>query len=424
MGSGGGSATNWGALGGRRSAQMLRMYSVRNVWVRVAINRRKRELAKAKWAIVRVDDPKAPADPAVVRQATELFEVVNDAGMSLTTIINMMVEDLLVIDAGVLEIETTAGGKLAALWPIPGEEIAPDPSWDGSNPNASRYYQWRNGRPIAEYTNGELVYMMANPRTVSAVGLSPLEVLMETVEAELFGSSYELELMKQTAPAGLLFLGGGVPPDKVEAFRDQWEAELAGSRDIAILGGGGFDPETGTMSTPPTWTPFGRSGRDEQRREYMRWLAAKVASCFEMDMLAFNLSEAVHKSVGESIQLKTDQGLLGLASVIESYFTREIIRKIDPSKRHGFAFTGLIPTDALGIAKQRQMYMNMGVTTPNEIRAEDGRDPVPWGDVPWPGQVQAKTDDPAGDDQHPPDGDDPPEPPPEPDADDEGHDDE
>jgi hypothetical protein len=113
-----------------------------------------------------------------------------------------------------------------------------------------------------------------------------------------------------------------------------------------------------------------------------------------MDLLAFNLSESIHKSIGGNLQAKTDQGLIGLAHVIESFITREIMWEIDPTHRHGFQFLDLTPADALQKAKIRQLYMQIGVTFPNEIRAEDGQDPVPWGDIPYP-VVQAKGYDPA-----------------------------
>lgn len=392
---GGNGGNKWGVIGKRRDAWQLRHFSEKDVWVRTAINRRKREIARADWSIYRIDDRNATPDPKVIKAATELFTFINDKRESLSTLLSILVEDILVLDAGVFEKEKNAGGKIIALWPIPGEEIAPDPTWDGSSPKKERYYQIRNAHVVAKYRNDELVYMMANPRSCSSIGLSPVDVLIATIEADLYGEQFEYGAMKETAPAGILFLGGGMSPEKVKAFREQWESDIAGTRDVAIIGGGGFDPESGTMSAPPTFTAFGRSARDEMRREYMKWLATKVAAAFEMDLLAFNLSEAIHKSVGGNLQAKTDEGLLGLAGTIEQYMTREVLWEIDPSHRHGFQFLNLTRRDSLAKAQERKIYMDMGCTTPNEIRVEDGKLEVPWGSVPWPAVTQAKTDDPA-----------------------------
>jgi hypothetical protein len=200
--------------------------------------------------------------------------------------------------------------------------------------------------------------------------------------------------MKETAPSGILYLGGGWPPEKVDAFRDQWETDIAGTRDVAIIGGGGYDPESGTTSQPPNFIHFTRTARDEMRREYMRWLATKVAAAFQMDLLVFNLSETIHKSVGQSLQAKTDSGLIGLANVVQSYITREILWVIDPLHRHKFEFQNLTPRDELTEAEIDRINMEIGCTFPNEIRARKGLDPVKWGDRPWPTET-AKVGDPA-----------------------------
>lgn len=389
--------SNWGVMGERRGARQLRMFSERDVWVRTAINRRKREIARAEWTIVRIDDKHAQPDPKIVKAATDLFTFVNDTKISLDTLLGMMVEDILVLDAGCVEIERTYGGKIAALWPVLGEEIVPDPMWDGSEPKKPRYYQLRDGHEVAQYLNNELMYVMANPRSCSAVGLSPLQVLIATVEADLYGETFEYQTLRETAPSGIMFLGGAVPPEKVASFREQWEIDMAGGREIVFLGGGGFDPESGTMGQPPNFIPLRASAKDEQRREYMKWLATKVAAAFEMDLLAFNLSESIHKSIGSNLQSKTDEGLLGLGSIIEKALTREILWDIDPTHRHGFKFKDLTRRDERAKADVRKIYMSIGATTPNEIRKEDGLLPVPWGDVPWPSTTFDKSLDPAAD---------------------------
>ncbi len=380
----------------RRSSMLLRRFSEQNVWARVAINRRKREIAKAPWSIVRIDNTKASPKKNVVKEAFELFNFVNDTKISLSWLLNMIVEDILVLDAGTVEIERTASGRVAALWPLDGATIAPSNAWDGSDQKAPRYEEWRNGRVVAQYKNDDLVYMMANPRTNSVIGLSPLEVLIDTIEADLYGEDMEYRLMRKTAPAGMLYLGSAPDAEQVDEFRELWAMDIAGQDNVAILGGGANIDETGKVvaGSAPTWTPFTRSAAEEQRREYMKWLATKVAAAFEMDLLAFNLSESVHRSVGANMQSKTDDGLIALADTIADYITREIIWQIDPTHKHGFRFMNLTKRDAKSDSDIDRTYMSIGVTTPNEIRARMGLDPVEWGNRPWPAEV-AKAIDPA-----------------------------
>src|SRR5579883_2360774 len=65
--------TTWGITSPEKGGITLRKFSERNVWVRAAINRRKKELSRAEWAIVRLDDARAEPDPSVVKAVSDLF---------------------------------------------------------------------------------------------------------------------------------------------------------------------------------------------------------------------------------------------------------------------------------------------------------------------------------------------------------------
>ena len=133
-----------------------------------------------------------------------------------------------------------------------------------------------------------------------------------------------------------------------------------------------------------------------ERLEYKKWLATKIAAVFEMDLMIFNLSEAVQKSVGNSLTARTDEGANGAASLIAEYVTREIIWEIDQNRDHAFEFDDLNQRDALAQAKIDQIYMSIGKTYPNELRARDGDEPVPWGEEPYSAaQSQFAGDDPG-----------------------------
>lgn len=392
-----------GVLEPRRGARTLRAFSESNPWVRIAINHRKRTISKAKWAIVRVDDPKAAPDPRIVKKATELFTFVNDTRTNLSWLLGEIVEDILVLDAGVFEKEKRHNGEIAALWPIDGSEIAPDPNWDGSEPNKPRYYQFRDGRLIAAYRNDELTYMMMNPRTNSAVGFSPLEALFNDVEADLYGAKLEYRELKQTVPAGLLYMGSGLSAELVESFRDQWDNEIAAQKGVAIMGGGD-NAMDGQKPNPPQFIEF-KKPDGKARREYIKWLVTKIAAGFEIDLLVFNLSETINKSVGNNLTAKTDTGLLALGDTVADFITREVIWELDPSHRHGFVFQELVPRDIKQELANQQAMMAMGATTPNEVRALHGLDPYPgsvgdpdhWANLPYPYQQQPITEKPTED---------------------------
>jgi phage portal protein BeeE len=381
---------------GRVTAKTLRYYADRNAWIRIALNRRKSQIAQANWYIARRDRPTEKADPRVVKAVGDLFRFVNPKMESFRSLMDQVVEDLLVLDAGTIEIEKNLAGSIVALYAVDGATIAPDPDWDGSDPRAIRYRQFVNGQAGASWANDDMVYMMHNPSTTSVIGQSPVETLVRVIEAELYGESYDFKMLKQTSPAGVLELGPSVPPEDVDAFRVYYEDEMAGKRDVAIFGGGDPNAKHGGIA----WHPMQRTAAEMQRREYMKWLATKIAAVFEMDMGVFNLTDTLHRTTAQRAQSLTDEGHKSLALLVQEYITREIVSQFDDE--HCFMFADLNSRDeeAQGILDERAL--RMGVRLPNEIRARDGRGPLAYGSTyfiagkgPWTGvssQGQRPTD--------------------------------
>jgi len=375
----------------KRGSSQLRTFAKNNEWVRTAINRRKHRLGVAQWRIVRIDDPLAKAKPAVVDECRQLFNTVNPLNESLRTLLDKVIEDILVLDAGCVEVEYTAGGGIAGLYALDGASISVDPKWDGRDPNAFRYSQWDKFRKVCDFYNDELIYMMHNPMTDSPIGWSPVETLVRVIEAELYGENYDYQSMRQNAPAGILDLGTGYTEKEVRAFREYYLQEIAGTQDLAITGGGG----DATTSSGTKFIPFNFSPREQQRQEYKKWLAVKIAAVFEMDLNSFNLIENVNRANAQTGQLQTDEGLVSLASMVAEYFTREIVWQID--KNHGFEFSDISQRDELRQAQIDKINMSIGVTFPDEVRTRDGKDPVEWGQIPWPVQTSAQLTEPNPD---------------------------
>jgi hypothetical protein len=383
-----------GVPAGRR---MLRDFADTSEPVRTAINWRKQQVAQSRSRIVRVDDPRKPPDPRVVKAAAQLFNYINPKGESFRSLMDQVVEDLIVLDAGCIEIEQTIGGKpnpntgcaIAALWAVDGGTIAPDPTWDGRDQKAIRYRQWIDGKLVAELRNDQLVYMMQTPTTHRLLGLSQVEILVRAIEASLFGEKYASELLRQAAPPGMLYLGGGLSDQQIQAFRAYYQSEVAGKGRMAI-GGGGTGP-------PPEFVKFAWAPKDLLFDEYRQWLINMIAFVFQIDKTIFGLVDDVNRSTSKTMSARTDQGFVSLARLVAEYVTREIISKIDPD--HGFEFLDLVVTDPLVQAKIDQVYGSIGVLTPNEIRAERfGLDPVEWGDAPY-NAAGSPTPDPLSEDQ-------------------------
>lgn len=322
---------------GKRSVKQLRRWARENPWIRAAINLRRTQVSRAQWDIVSLDG-ETPVDHLTVKRIKYLFRHPNTRRDSFRSFIEPVIEDLLTLDIGAIEVEPTAGARLgirrdpiANLWPIDGGSIRFDPSWDGTDSDKPRYYQYdSSGKVVSKYLNDELVVIQANPMTYSPLGLSPLEVLASTIDSDMAAAQYNSRSVTQAAPPGILHLGEGIRPDQVDAFKSYWDAEIAGRSQVAITGGG----------KQMQWIPLAPSNRDMQFMEWQIYLARKICAVFGVQPQDIGITMDVNRASAEvGAAFTQDVGITPLLDLIAEYLTREIVWRYDENLR--FTYTDL-----------------------------------------------------------------------------------
>lgn len=294
-------------------------------------------MSRAKWDIVAVDSD-SPVNSKTVAEIKNLLRKPNPRMDSWRSLIEPVVEDILVLDQGVIEVEATNGGRLgrsarpvASMHHKDASRIVFDSGWDGSDETKPRYYEFDDdGREVARYLNHELLVIIANPVTYTPLGLSPLEVLSETIEADLAAAAYNAKAVMAAAPPGVLHLGEGVRSDQVDAFRAYWDAEIAGRSQIAITGGG----------KGMQWMPLASSNRDMQFMEWQVYLARKICAVFGVQPQDIGIGFDVNRSTADvGAAFTQDVGIAPLLDLISEYITREIVWRYDDNLR--FAYTDM-----------------------------------------------------------------------------------
>jgi HK97 family phage portal protein len=336
----------------KMSTEQLRRWSRNNPWIRAAINLRRTQVSRAKWDITSMDAGMV-ANPRVVERIKKLLRNPNPKGESWRSFIEPVVEDILVLDQGAIEVEKTASARvssvnpIAYLWGKDAARIAFDTTWDGRDTEKPRYYELDGaGKQTAAYNTDELIVIISNPVTYSPIGLSPLEVLAETIEADLNAAAYNSKAVQQATPPGVLHLGEGVRPDQVDAFKAYWEAEVAGKSQMAITGGG----------KGMQWLPLASSNRDMQFMEWQVYLARKICAVFAVQPQDIGISFDVNKSTSETSAAFTyDNGIVPLCELLAEYITREIVARYDEDLR--FVFTEVGRTNQQAVAEYNKMAL-------------------------------------------------------------------
>ena len=213
--------------------------------------------------------------------------------------------------------------------------------------------------------------MMMNPRTYTPVGLSPLETLKSTIDAELGGHEYNKRQVTAAAPDGMIDLGEGVRPEQVDQFKSYWLAEVAGKGAMAFLGG----------TKNPSFIPFRTSNRDMQFLEWQNYLVRKIAAVFGLSPQDLGITFDVNRSTSEVQSEHTeDRGLRPLLALIQDYFTREVVwdpANGGPENNLAFRFTRLNLKETLQKAQINKLALaGSPWKTINEARKQDGYEPL------------------------------------------------
>jgi hypothetical protein len=376
---------------GKRGSRILRDFADTCEPARMAINRRKRQIARGAWKLVRISDPKAPVNPTVNAAVHALFKNPDPKGRSWRSFVEIVLEDTLVLDSGTFEKEFTVGGGIKYLHVVDGGSIRVRGDWTGLEPTQPRYEQWVDGRIVATILNDELTYIMASEASNRCIGMSPIEYAIQTIENFLFAEEYQGDQLRNIAPPGLLYLGDGWDPDQVQRFRTYYQSEIAGKKSLGIFG----TPGMGAGGNgKPEFIGLTASNKDQELAAYRMFLAYVIAGMFEMDPVALNLAVETTRAGGRNMQKSTDEGHTNMATLFAEYVTREVIMYFDED--HAFVFDDLNDRDALQQGTIDKLRMSVGALTPNMLMKRDGLDPftpppgfdptksVFWADLPYP----------------------------------------
>lgn len=359
---------------GKANVQMFRLWSERSEWVRAAINVRKTQVSSAEWDIVPADPNKKADNVRLAKKVKDLFLTPNPRADSFRSFIEPIVEDILTLDAGCIEKVSSLRSEIRELWGVDGGKVKVSAVWDG-DPNEPRYYYYPVPSVVGDqaipFRNDDFLYIMANPRTYSVVGLSPLETLKLTIDSELSGSEYNRRQVTSAAPDGMLNLGEDVPPEKVEDFQSYWLSEIAGKGAMAFIGG----------SKNPDFIRFRESNRDMQFLEWQTYLVRKIAAVFGLSPQDLGITFDINRATSEVQAEQTeDRGLRPLLGLLQDYLTREVVWHDGfggSDNNLAFRFTSLNLKESTARAQIGKISAS-GVPwrTINELRIGEGREPL------------------------------------------------
>ncbi len=306
---------------GVANSRLLREWADTNEWVRAAINVRRIQVGRAD-IMVTPADVERPYDKQLMQRIQRLLDQPNELRDSYRSLIEPVIEDVLVLDRGVISKSMTPGKERVptALYAEDGATIKIFPAWSG-DPREPRYlYEEPASNRRVPLLNDEAIVIMANPATYR-YGRSPVEVLQNTIRADLQATKSAMQMVDMKPPPHLIQLPG-VSATTLERIRASYEADVAGRREILFMNG----PSAANV------VPLVFSAKDNQWLEWQEYLARKIATVFQISPQQLGLTFDINRATAQQQQeIFEDTGLIPLLLLLEEFLNRELLDDFAPT---------------------------------------------------------------------------------------------
>jgi HK97 family phage portal protein len=350
----------------RPTAANLRRFAETPV-ARRAINVVKDKIASMDWKIkVRrgysdTEVPEAAARMTTLRRCLEEPNVSD----SFRTLIEQILEDILVGGFGAAEIESTGDPERPVrLWAVDGATIEVDVTWNG-DPASPRYAQATQGfgnRRLIPLLDDELMYIRLNPRSHTPFGLGRLEVAFETVNQFLSANRYAGRLASNSVVQYALWLNDATPEQHDRLIR-WWQDEIEGTGRVPLL----------SCAQKPEVLRFAGGTDADLRIQWQEFLLRIIANAFELPPMLLGLQADVNRSTaGEMADEAFQSAVIPVARLIEEHITRDLFAKKLGWRELQFSFNDLESRDEMEEVQIQTELLKAGVLTIDEVREMRG----------------------------------------------------
>lgn len=369
------------------NAFLLRNYADCDEWLRAGINKRRDQVGRAEIAVI-PGDPKRKYDKKIQYSLELMLDQPNERRENWPEQASSVVEDMIVLGRGVWSKNMTVDRKPVALYAEDAATVKIYPAWDG-DPAKPRYlYEEPSSSRKVPLRNDEIIMPFLSPATYR-YSLSIVQVLMDTIKADLEATKQALRTMQQKPPPNA-FQIQNASSSQLEAMRDAYDRDIAGQKELFWFGG----------PSPAQQYKLVYSAKENQFLEYQVYLVRKICALLQMSPQQLGVTFDINRATSETQQeIDEDTGLIPLLLMLEGYINRELVSDfapVLPYGRYDFKAVNLCVVFPMisELARQRHAMESMQMAstglaglpsiTLNEILAARGAEPLTkGGDTFW-----------------------------------------
>jgi hypothetical protein len=320
---GGWSYTDKNQPQGVPNTPLLRYYADNNVWTRAAINERRTQIGSAEIAVM-PGDPRRRYDRKAKANLELILDQPNERRQNWPELISSCLEDVLVLGRGAISKNMTVDRKPVGIYAEDAATVKIYPEWDG-DPDKPRYvYEEPGSSRKVPLRNDELIMPFFNPATYR-FSLSPVQVLMDVIKADIEATRQALRTMQQKPPPHA-FQIPNASATQLEALRNAYDNNIGGMQELFWFGG----------PNPAQHFPLIFSARDNQFLEYQVYMVRKICAAFQISSQQLSITFDINRATAQTQeQHSEDAGLIPLLLLMEGYLNRELVADYAPPLPYG-----------------------------------------------------------------------------------------
>ena len=349
----------------------LRQYA-KAPWVQMVKAAIKKQIMTIEWDIVNTDSEDEQVYEEDMLKAKTLLDQPNRNGQSFGELWGMFMDDVLDIDAGVIFKGRNGSGELVELYAHDGSKFLFDVEEHGIIQGYYQYsYKFPNNQPRF-FDKKDIIYGKIGHNTDNyPYGWSPLQSIQQQLELMIQSDRYNKEFFKNNAtPDGIVSIP--MERESLERFKFAWQQEVKGKPHKLIF-----------HNSEATFTPLATSNKDMEWLEGQKWYFHAIFAAYGLSPQEVGFYENSNRSTGESQErVSVKNAIKPYLKLITDKINREIIPEIVGHDKIKFQFS---PKDDAAEKIEHDQTMQKlaaNVITINEVRRDNGLEPVEWGDQP------------------------------------------
>ena len=284
---------------------------------------------------------------------------------SFRTLIEQVIEDVLVGGFGAAEIELTADPlRPVRLYPVDGATIQVNPAWSrcAEEPRYAQVTGRLGENSSVPLRDDELMYVRLNPRSHTVFGLGKLEVAFETISQFMSAHRYAGRLASNSVVQYALWMNERTPEQHERLIR-WWQDEVEGTGRVPVM----------SSEQKPEVLRFGGGTDADLRLEWQEFLLGMIANAFDLPPMMLGVQHDVNRSTAAAMQDEAfSNAVVPLAKLIAEHITRDVIWKGLGWTDLRFVWSDLESRDEMAEVEMQTKLLAAGVLTIEEVRAMRG----------------------------------------------------